>query len=356
MRVQGGGEELIMTRSGFAAVAVAAVGLAMFGVPSVASANPCFLPGNCRYDTQVVALTGSGGLFHSFRYDDGGAWTSLAPVSGQTGNAGAPVTDTSAALVVGDLYVAEVTGDGGLFYAVRNFDGSWTRIADVKAMAGDPGQVVAVAVATVQRSVHFVVRTADGGLHHAIRAADGEWTAFADISGATSSPGAVTDVAAVGIGDQLQLLAATGNGGLYHAVRDGSGAWTPLRDVKVMTGNPGQVARTAVARADGELQILVGTANGGLYHAIRHAGGSWTAIGNVKQVAGNPGAVVDVAAGAAWGVDGGGRDGQVQIAVAAGGGGLYHAIRYADGSWTTLGNVKAMAGDPGRVTRVGFSG
>jgi hypothetical protein len=34
---------------------------------------------------------------------------------------------------------------------------------------------------------------------------------------------------------------------------------------------------------------------------------------------------------------------------------LFHAIRYANGAWTQIGNVKQVAGDPGRVTRVGFS-
>jgi hypothetical protein len=337
-----------------AAATVAAVGLALFGMPAVASANPCMLPGNCSRDTQILATTSTGGLFHSFRNGTDGTWTPLANVLAQTGDPG-PVVDTSAAMATGDLDVVAVTRAGGLYYTVRGWYGSWSPLTDLKAAAGNIGVVTDAAIAVAVGRVHVLVRTSTGGLYDT--SWDGTaWSQFTDVTTATGSVGPIADVAATGVGGQLQILVSNSSGGLYHAVLDASGAWTRFGDVKAVTGNPGSVTRTGATKAGGELQIVVSTSTGGLYHAIRHADGTWTRIGNVKSVAGNPGAVHDVAAGAAYGYNGEGVDGQIQIAVAAGNGGLFHAIRYADGSWTTLGDVKFMAGNPGSVTRVGLSG
>jgi hypothetical protein len=300
-------------------------------------------------------VTGSGGLFHAFRTGTDGGWTAMGSVPGQAGNPG-QVVDTSAAIYYGDLHVVAVTSAGGVYYTMRGFNGSWSQFVDVKAAAGNPaiGAVTDAAIATYQGNVHALFRTSAGGVYYAARAAGGEWSAFVDLP--AGDPGQVVDVAVAGIGDNLHILVTNDNGRLFHAVRDTNGVWTPLGDVKQVTGDPGPVTRTAATKANGELHIVVSTGNGGLFHAVRHANGTWTPIGNVKQVAGNPGAVRDVAAGAAWGLDGAGIDGQIQIAVAAGNGGLFHAIRYANGAWTSLGNVKQVSGDPGPVTRVGFSG
>jgi hypothetical protein len=106
----------------------------------------------------------------------------------------------------------------------------------------------------------------------------------------------------------------------------------------------------------GEPHVVAMTDFGGLCHAVRHGGGVWTIMGNVKQMTGDPGAVLDVAAGAGFGLDGAGVAGQIQVAVATGNGGLFHAIRAPQGAWTPMGNVKQMTGDPGQVMRVGLSG
>ena len=50
------------------------------------------------------------------------------------------------------------------------------------------------------------------------------------------------------------------------------------------------------------------------------------------------------------------RDLERQVTVAAADGGVFHALRFVDGSWTQLGKVKDVAGDPGPVTRVAMSG
>jgi hypothetical protein len=44
-----------------------------------------------------------------------------------------------------------------------------------------------------------------------------------------------------------------------------------------------------------------------------------------------------------------------QLLTATDSGGLFHAIRNADGTWTRMGNVKQVTGDPGPVTRVSIT-
>jgi hypothetical protein len=35
--------------------------------------------------------------------------------------------------------------------------------------------------------------------------------------------------------------------------------------------------------------------------------------------------------------------------------GLFHTVRNSDGTWTRMGNVKQVTGDPGPVTRVSIN-
>jgi hypothetical protein len=334
-------------------VAAVAAGVALFGVPSVASAAPCSTPGNCSPDTDLIAVSDAGRWFQTHRNGGDGTWTPFASLEGQAGDPG-HVVDTSTSVNYDLLYVAAVTDDGGLYWTIRR-GRAWTPISDVKASAGDPGKIVDVSIADIQNTTHFLVRTENGGLFHAMQFEGGSWTQFSDVTAMTGSPGFVTDVAAVLINHKLHILVTNNEGRTYHSLRETTGAWTPMGDVKAMTGDPGHVARVSGTKANGELQILVSTNAGGLYHAIRHTNGSWTRLGDVKSVTGNPGAVKDVAAGTAFGMDGNGIGGQIQIAVAANGG-LFHAIRFADGSWTRMGNVEQVSGDPGLVTRVAISG
>src|SRR4051794_5494259 len=112
-------------------MAVAVAGLALFGVPATASAAPCFFPRKCFSDTQVAAVTDSGGLFHAVRNGVDGSWTPMSSIPGQAGNIG-HVVDTSASINHGTLYVAAVTDTGGLYLTRRQDNGSWTAFGDVK--------------------------------------------------------------------------------------------------------------------------------------------------------------------------------------------------------------------------------
>ena len=89
------------------------------------------------------------------------------------------------------------------------------------------------------------------------------------------------------------------------------------------------------------------TATGGVFHAIRYLNGSWTAFGNVLGQTGNPpdGVALDIACA--------GIGTEKHNAITTQTGHLYHAIRYPSGPWSGWGDVEGTAaGDIGNVRRV----
>jgi hypothetical protein len=65
-----------------------------------------------------------------------------------------------------EVHVCGVTDDGGLWHAIRREDGSWKRqFTNVEATAGEKGEFISVAIATLQGPNPTVVgATSDGRL------------------------------------------------------------------------------------------------------------------------------------------------------------------------------------------------
>lgn len=97
-----------------------------------------------------------------------------------------------------------------------------------------------------------------------------------------------------------------------------------------------------------ELQVLGLTDDGGVWHAIRHTNGTWTPFGDVKGQSGNPGHFAAMAAAEV--------NHELQVVGVTDDGGMWHAIRRANGSWTPFGNVKGQSGNPGHFAAVGCGG
>ena len=97
-----------------------------------------------------------------------------------------------------------------------------------------------------------------------------------------------------------------------------------------------------------ELHLLGTTDDGGMWHAIRHANGSWTPFGDVKGQSGNPGYFVAVA--------GAGVAGVLQVCGITDNGGMSHTIRQANGTWSQFGDVKGQSGNPGHFAAVACAG
>ncbi|MFE1558470.1 transglycosylase family protein [Streptomyces sp. NPDC058734] len=84
---------------------------------------------------------------------------------------------------------------------------------------------------------------------------------------------------------------------------------------------------------------------GGLYHAVRNADRTWTGFGDVQGVTGAvPGGVRTTAEA--------GINGDTHVLAVTNEGKLYHSIRFADRSWSDFGDVAGEAGQLANITQV----
>ena len=104
----------------------------------------------------------------------------------------------------------ENRGAPGSGAAVGPGSGTWTGLGDVEGQIGNPGVVVAVAAAGAGPGMsQFMFATADGGLWHTIRQANGTWTGLGNVKGQIGDPGAISAVtAASSAAGQAQFLFA----------------------------------------------------------------------------------------------------------------------------------------------------
>ena len=162
----------------------------------------------------------------------------------------------------------------------------------------------------------------------------------------TGDIGIPRDVAMDAIGAELHLAAVTsvlGGNKLMHTIRKPDGSWLPFGDVEEVAGNLVLVSRVALAEHTGGAMHLAAVANSGLHHAIRHANGSWSSIGKVEDKTGDLGQVVEAAMAPV------GAQVHVLAGSAKDGGGLFHTIRQADGSFLPFRDVEVPAGQIGIV-------
>lgn len=221
-------------------------------------------------------------------------------------------------------------------------------MVDIDRLAGNIGVLDDVGGEVIAGQLH-VLGTNGGTLFHALRRTNGTWTSFNSVENQAGEIGLVIDVAAANVAGSLHVVARVGGGGIFHTVRAPNGSWTAFADIKGLARDPGSVRDVAAAGyANGQLQVAVAINGGGLFHSLRSANGTWTRFGNVRRQTGDPGAVDRVSV-AAIGND-------MHLVLSTADGGLFHAVRAANGSWTPIGNVKEQAGNPGVVLDVGATG
>ncbi|MGW2561586.1 trypsin-like serine protease [Streptomyces sp. NPDC001514] len=220
-------------------------------------------------DSHVLAVSTSGGLFHTIRKQDG-TWGKFGDVFGVAGTLG-NLTSVTATNIGYDLHVVAVA-DGKAFHTVRNATGHWTPFGDITS--GKVANVTAAATAVVRGELH--VTTLSGGkAFHTIRQGNGNWLAWGDVAGAAGATGPITSISTVGAGDETHIVIATDNGTRqYHAVRNFDGTWTPLTEIKDILGTV-TAKSVATANVAGEVQVAVTTADGKLLHTTRHTDRTW---------------------------------------------------------------------------------
>jgi hypothetical protein len=104
-------------------------------------------------------------------------------------------------------------------------------------------------------------------------------------------PGPVFSVGAAG----GSVCVVDGHGTIWHALELSDGTWTGFGSVNAATGSVGtiftQVAHTifnGIGGANPQFHVVAVDNGGGLLHAIRHHDGTWTPFGNVKRATGIP--------------------------------------------------------------------
>jgi hypothetical protein len=117
----------------------------------------------------------------------------------------------------------------------------------------------------------------------------------------TAEPITRTDLRSVAMArgpeDELHVFLSTAGGALLHTIQYADGTWQTPTDVKAVTTDPGQIGAIACAADQrGDVHVCGMTPDGGLWHTIRFANGTWQSfLGDVRGAAGIAGRVDHVA-------------------------------------------------------------
>ena len=89
----------------------------------------------------------------------------------------ATATEIAAAQVDGELQVAAVGADGGVFHGLLTEDGSWRGFAPL----GNAADAVHAAITSWMNDLQLVYTTRDGKLYHTLRLHNGSWQPWGDV-------------------------------------------------------------------------------------------------------------------------------------------------------------------------------
>jgi hypothetical protein len=321
------------------------------GIITTFNSFTCACAGDPQGDAELAGTDTNGHLWHA-RRDFDGSWTQFADVESFAGDMGT-VSAVDLQHVGTDTHVVAVKGETGrLCYSRRlSATGAWTPFFEMTTGAIANHVIQRVGMGALGGDLHVLARSNQGVLLHGLRNGSGQWTQFNDVSafaGQTGSPFVGAGHAA-GLASDLHVCAVTGNGKVWHTVRStATGGWTSFGDVKAIAGNVGSFTEVDCVAINNDLHLVGFTpVGGGIWHTIRSASGSWTPFRNVRDFAGDPGVIVRIAAFAA--VD------TLQLTVRKSDGALRHTMRLPDGIWTLFADVNAFAGNPGSFVDIGMN-
>ncbi|WP_051813579.1 trypsin-like serine protease [Streptomyces sp. NRRL S-340] len=283
-------------------------------------------------------------LYQGIRLADG-SWTGFTDVQSKAGSIGG-VRTAAVAGINGDTHVVALGGSGRLWHTIRKADGTWSKFGDVNTAAGALSDITQVSTVSIGADLHVVV-VAGGKVFHTVRSgANGTWTPFHDVADAVGPIGAVTSVATASVGGELQIIAVSG-GKAYHSVRHTNGQWAVWGDVARAAGATGPITSVAMAGAGSDAHIVIATDNGTRqYHSIRYGNATWAPFADLKDYLGTVTAR-SVAAGTV--------DGELQVAVTTVDDRIVHTIRHVDRTWGPTAPV-AAGGITGTLGAVSLAG
>lgn len=264
----------------------------------------------------------------------------------------ASVTMAAAAAVCGVVFAPGAEAAAGdthfvtathtdLYDAVDPASGPFLPVDRISRMTGPVASFPKISMVTVGNQIHLLA-VVNGVVRHSIRRTDGSWSAFTDVP--TDGVSIIVRVIAVNVGGALQAVLLNAGRSAYHAARSATGTWTQFIDIETQAGGLSNIDEVSAAGTIyGRLGVVV-ESSGRHYHTTRRSNGSWDGWENVTARTGNPGGSYFESSNmtvASVGSD-------VHL-ITVGLGGLFHAIRSPDGSWTKFRNVFEQALNPGNT-------
>jgi hypothetical protein len=227
-------------------------------------------PGDAQDILHVVGVTGDGQLWYTVR-EAGGDWKRFDKRLNPEGRGPflqAAVTAAAQGNRV-EVVVAGVTAAGRLWVTTRKSATEFHPLTQVPAAAGGNPAFHAVALAAVpgqQVNTHLAAVSSDGHLWHTV-GRPGQWPSLQDVEAkpaAGEKPGDLTDV---DCSDNLDLAAVSGNGHVWYAKRNVNTSWEDFRDPEA-NQHVGAFLRIGVARLQSVLHLCGVTADGRLCHTL----------------------------------------------------------------------------------------
>jgi hypothetical protein len=228
-------------------------------------------------DTQgilhVVGVTGDGRLWYTVREAGGDhRWRPFPDKPLNPQGIGpflrAAVTTARQANRV-EVVVAGVTAAGRIWVTTRKSANAFDPFTQVTAPAGGNPAFRAAAVAAVagqEVKTHLAAVSSDGHIWHTV-GRPGQWPSLQDVEAkpaAGAKPGDLTDV---DCSDNLDLAAVSGDGHVWHATRNPNTSWEDFLDPEA-DRHVGAFLRIGVARLQSGLHLCGVTADGRLWHTL----------------------------------------------------------------------------------------
>jgi alpha-L-rhamnosidase len=228
---------------------------------------------------------------------------------------------------------------------VKGASGGWFPVENMNKKLPDTKTVRAVATAANGAELHVCISdAASRSVWHSLRAPDKSWQPFwgdvqaeergRNINGRASA----VACAATPAGD-LHLCAIADNGSqpfsgeLWHTIRFADGRWQTEWGHVMPDGKSSPIepvcAVACAATADDGLHVCAIGRDAGLYHTIRFADGTWQpfwgAVRSGQSKSSDGGSIVSVSCAT--------QDGDLHICVVTSVGRVWHTIRFADAKW-----------------------
>jgi hypothetical protein len=228
-------------------------------------------PGDAQDILHVVGVTGDGQLWYTVR-EAGGDWKRFPGKPLNPEGRGPFLQATVTAARQGnrvEVVVAGVTAAGRLWVTTRKSETEFHPLTQVPAAAGGNLAFHAVALAAVagpEVNTHLAAVSSDGHIWHTV-GRPGQWPSLQDVEAqpaAGEKPGDLTDV---DCSDNLDLAAVSGNGHVYYAKRNLDTSWEDFRDPEA-DQHVSAFLRIGVARLQSVLHLCGVTADGRLLHTL----------------------------------------------------------------------------------------